>query len=84
MRVRIEKLKAFADGYARAVASYDDTPHTDDWVVWGGYDINFVGSRYCESVNETDLHVFAYPEGWTGNLPNPIHIFTVVTQGESK
>jgi hypothetical protein len=59
-------------------------PHTDDWVVWGGYDINLAGGEYAEDAGG-DLAVFAYPAEWAGDLPpEPLHQFITTTEGESK
>ena len=77
----LEELKAFAEGYYAGIASFGDAPYTDDWVVWGGYDINFAGREYAAFTYNNDLRVNAYPAGWDGELPDPIHTFTV---GESK
>lgn len=72
----LEELRAFAEGYASGVP-LDDRPSTDDWVVWGGYDINLAGNDYAGPFNmeTTSLYVLAYPAGWVDSLPDPIHVF---------
>ena len=78
----LEELKAFAEGYREALKVHvESIEHADDWVVWGGYDINFAGREYAAFTYNDDLRVNAYPAGWDGELPDPIHTFTV---GESK
>ena len=73
-----EELKAFAEGYREATkANGGLIEHADDWIVWGGYDINFAGREYAGFTYNDDLRVNAYPAGWDGNLPDPIHTFTV-------
>ena len=81
-RKPLEELKAFAEGYLQALIAERDffelTLTTfDDWVVWGGYDINFTGADYGYEVCNGDLEVHVYPEGWEGELPTPLHRFIV-------
>jgi len=76
--------QAFAEGYWYAAANTGDllVYYADDWVVWGGYDVNLVGGNYTPFIdNEKQLKVHAYPAGWGHTLPDPIHSFTT---GESK
>lgn len=81
----IEELKAFCEGYAHGLtadrAFYGTTlKGVDDWVVWGGYDINFVGQDYTsEELGDAALLVVAYEAGWEGTLPDHLHSFTVRT-----
>ena len=79
----IEELRAFAEGYLQGtLACNADLYDWDDWVLWGGYDINFFGTQYdLNELTTEQLRVVAYPAGWEGDLPAPIHEFTV---GESK
>ena len=79
----LEELKAFAEGYLEATnANGGLVFYADDWVVWGGYDINLVGGNYTPFIDdEKQLKVHAYPAGWGHTLPDPIHSFTT---GESK
>lgn len=75
----IEELKAFCEGYVNGTAACNASLYDwDDWVVWGGYDINFVGSDYTsEELNASALLVVAYPAGWEVNLPDHLYSFTV-------
>ena len=43
----IENLKAFCEGYLMAYMRYVDmdTSDVDDWITWGGYDINLCGCK---------------------------------------
>jgi hypothetical protein len=74
----LEELKAFTQGYIIAMPEAD-TSEIDDWVVWGGYDINLVGNEWGGPTNlrSDELYVLAYPDGWQGSLPEPIHAFVV-------
>jgi hypothetical protein len=82
----IAELQAFAEGYREAaLIQYEGcVDGVDHWVVWGGYHINLYGSYYGIRIegNDTALSVEAYPENWTGRLPDPIHSFDI--KGESK
>ena len=68
----LDELKTFCEGYRNAL---DNLASTDDWVTWGGYDINFIGSDYAEQADE--LFCIAYDANWTDNLGNPLHWFNV-------
>lgn len=74
------QLKAFCEGYTKAIASFGGLPETDDWVVWDGFDINFIGNEYSTQAGD-GLHVVVFPAGWKDSLPAPLYSFTV---GESK
>lgn len=77
-----EELLAFCQGY---LFGSDGDPATDDWVVWGGYDINFTGTEYSgEDMADHDLAVNVYPAGWEGELPEPVHKFIVRQWGVGK
>ena len=75
----LNELRAFCEGYLEGLMACNATvPAIDDWVVWGGYDINLSGSEVSgHAKEETDLHVNAYPANWVDNLPEPIHSFTI-------
>ena len=79
----LEELKAFCEGYAYGLSAdrafYGTTlKGVDDWVVWGGYDINFAGSDYSSyAQTDTDLRVDAYKAGWTDSIGEPIHSFNI-------
>ena len=83
----LNELRAFCEGYRLGLtndrAFYGATlAGLDDWIVWGGYDINLIGSEYAgQAKEENDLHIAAYPANWVDNLPDPIHSFTI---GEDK
>lgn len=70
----LEQLKDFAAGYR--AATYDPAC-TDEWLEWGGYDLNICGSEHIGGLSEHDLIVYAFPEGWRETLPEPIHTFIV-------
>lgn len=74
----LNELRAFCEGYRYGVLTdKEDIAGTDDWIIWGGYDINIVGADHFWDVPSQDLAVVAYPEGWKGNLPEPLHTFIV-------
>ena len=70
----LEQLKDFAAGYRAAT---HDPACIDDWLEWGGYDLNICGSDSISGLSENDLVVYAFPEGWRQTLPEPIHTFIV-------
>jgi len=71
----LNELRAFCEGYRFAAT---DLPATDDWVVWGGYDINFAGMDYSQHAEtDQDLRIDAYKAGWTDSVGEPIHSFTI-------
>ena len=77
----LNELRAFCEGYRFGLVNdlTNDLAGLDDWIVWGGYDINLMGSDVSGHVKEeTDLHIAAYPANWVDNLPEPIHSFTIV------
>lgn len=72
-----EELMAFCEGYARGLHDVDKY-NADDWIVWGGYDINFAGAMYSAyAKTDTDLRVNAYKAGWTDTIGDPLHSFTI-------
>ena len=75
----LDELKAFAEGFGHAWRIESDMLfYADEWVTWGGYDINFVGGNYTRfNDNEGDLRVLAYQADWKDTLPSPIHEFTI-------
>ena len=83
-----EELQAFCEGYAQGLTNeraFYGTPLSgcDDWVVWGGYDINFAGAEYSSLIKDDgSLRVDAYKAGWKDAIGEPIHSFTI--EGESK
>ena len=77
----LDELRAFCEGYYEGIKVFGDLRETDDWVVWGGYDINFAGREYAGFTYNNDLRVNAYSAGWEGQLPDPLFSFTV---GETK
>ena len=71
----LNELRAFCEGYRTALLG-TDLSHVDEWVVWGGYDINIFGKEWgIRIVDEQALSVDAYPLGWQGDLPEAIHTF---------
>ena len=82
-----EELQAFCEGYVQGLTderAFYGTPLSgcDDWVIWGGYDINFAGAEYSQHAEDDELRCDAYKAGWVDNIGEPIHSFTV--KGESK
>jgi hypothetical protein len=79
----LQELRAFCEGYRLAMIverdfHSDTLASTDDWVVWDAYDINFAGADYSgHAKNDNDLHVDVYKAGWTDNIGEPIHSFTI-------
>jgi hypothetical protein len=85
----LNELRAFCEGYRKALNFTNlEIAFVDDWVKWGGYDINLFGSYYSVRLEDNvfSLSVDAYPVDWHDVLPDPIHSFDiyVVPQGESK
>ena len=81
-RTTLEILKAFCEGYTRALDAErafrsDTLRRVDDWFEWGGYDLNLFGADLDASLTPTQLRVCAYPAGWEGSLPEPLHDFVV-------
>jgi hypothetical protein len=74
----LEQLKIFCEGYARAyVMNVDmDLTDVDDWLEWGGYDINLIGLNHAEQAGD-GLYVAAYPDNWRDTLPDPIYTFNI-------
>lgn len=70
----LNELRAFCEGYRLGLtndrAFYGATlAGLDDWIVWGGYDINLIGSEYSSNAQEENaLHIAAYPANWVDNL----------------
>lgn len=84
----IEELKSFCQGYLEGLlatnAHIDDW---DDWVLWGGYDIQFNGSHWDDLATDDGktLVCDVYEAEWVVLPSQPIHRFTVTTTtGESK
>jgi hypothetical protein len=77
----IEELKAFCEGFARNLSA-EDVACADYWVIWGGYDINFVGADFSDRVKEGEMLCDAYRAGWVDDIGAPVHTFIV--KGESK
>lgn len=71
----LDELRAFCEGYHTALLG-TDLSHVDEWVQWGGYDINIFGKEWSiRIVDEQSLTVDAYPLGWQGDLPDALHTF---------
>ncbi len=84
----IEELKAFCEGYLEGLMACNAHLNDwDDWVLWGGYDINFNGP-YWDDLAADDgktLVCDVYPADWKDVRPPTLHRFTVTTtQGETK
>ena len=88
-RKPLEELRAFCEGYlmdtlhpdpyiAEDFGRYADIDQQDGWVVWGGYDINYAGAEFSSEIKSRKaLRVNAYKAGWTKNIGDPIHSFTL-------
>lgn len=77
-RKTFEELQAFAEGYQRARLTTEITlADVEDWVEWGGFDVNLTGSYLIDGLGDYDLHVSAYPAGWREVLPSVIYSFIV-------
>jgi hypothetical protein len=71
----VNEMKAFAEGYRNALLG-TDMSHTDEWVQWGGYDLNIFGQKWGIRIEgDQSLSVDAYPMGWQDTLPEPIYTF---------
>ena len=74
----LDRLRAFAEGYIHGLGLYNGLiEYTDDWVVWGGFDINLAGAEYSDGLADNEVRVFAYPAGWVDTLPDPAHTFII-------
>ena len=84
MSLEEQSVRNFAEGYLDGVLACNaDLYEWDDWVIWGEYDMNFVGRDYTgEELGEKALLVVVYPKNWTGELPD--HLYSFVVKGESK
>ena len=75
------QLRAFCKTYlAQALQRDTDVSGVDDWVQWGGYDLNFSGAYYdirLPEDNTTALYVDVYPDDWRDALPAPLFGFAV-------
>lgn len=79
----IEELTSFCEGCrATMITFYATLQGVDDWVVWGGYDINFVGADLSDRVKDDELLCDVYRAGWVDDIGEPVHTFIV--KGESK
>ena len=87
----IEELKAFCEGYLEGLLACNADIHDwDDWVLWGGYDIQFSGPHWDDLAPDDGktLACDVYKAGWKLLPSQPTHRFTVTTttatEGESK
>lgn len=83
------EMTAFCQGYLEGALACNATlSDWDDWVIWGGYDINFVGQDYTsEALGDKALLAVVYPKDWKDDLPDHLFSFVVTTsttEGESK
>ena len=80
----LNELRAFCEGYLEGLMACNTRVFDiDDWVIWGGYDINFAGADYSvHAKTDNALRVDAYKAGWTDSIGDPIHSFDIT--GESK
>ena len=77
-RRTFEELQAFAEGYRLALVSCNASiPDVEDWIDWGGYDVNLTGSELIDGLGDHDLHISAYPAGWLDVLPPVIYSFVL-------
>jgi hypothetical protein len=79
----LTELQIFCEGYRKALITErafqgNTLASLDDWVVWGGYDINLAGSEFSgHAKSPTDLHIEAYDADWQSHLGDPIFTFTI-------
>ena len=76
----LEELKAFCEGYlACYFGSVDmDVGGVDDWVVWGGYDINLAGVSTHRTPRTMNCAVMRIRQGgWTTSVnPSTVSLST--------
>ena len=77
----IELVKAAGIGYFYALRDAQENPaDTDTWFECGPYDLNICGKNYTDSAPDGGLIVYAYPAGWTDDLPDALFSVTIETQ----
>ena len=84
----LQELTAMCEGYLEGLlARNTDLYDWDDWVLWGGYDIQFNGPYLDELApdDKRSLVCDVYEAGWDVLPWQPMYRFVVTsTKGESK
>lgn len=74
----VEEIRTFAEGYHSALRHQGvDITDVDDWVLWGGYDLNIFGAYLADGLADVALRVAVYPGDWEKCLPPELHIFDI-------
>jgi hypothetical protein len=73
----IQELKQFCNDYLQSLSG--DLSEIDDWIQWGGYDINIFGQEWGIRIqgDKNALSVDAYPANWQNTTPDAIHSFDI-------
>jgi hypothetical protein len=83
----LQELQIFCKGYIEGLRAHNaDLYDWDDWVLWGGYDIQFNGAHWDEMATNDDrtLVCDVYQAGYDILPSTPMHRFTVTTtRGET-
>ena len=82
-----EELVAMCEGYLEGLLACNaDLYDWDDWVLWGGYDIQFNGPYLDEGApDKRSLVCDVYRAGYDSLPSQPMHRFVVTSpEGESK
>jgi hypothetical protein len=83
-----EELIAMCEGYLEGLLACNaDLFDWDDWVLWGGYDVQFNGPHWDELAPDDgrSLVCDVYLAGWEVLPSQPVYRFTVTsTKGEIK
>ena len=76
-----DDVKSFCQGYLEgALACNADLTAWDDWVVWGGFDIQFSGPE-IDALASTPMSLACdvYEAGWLSLPDEPLYRFVVMT-----
>lgn len=79
-----DDVKSFCQGYLEgALACNADLTAWDDWVLWGGFDIQFSGPEH-DSLATTPMSLACdvYEAGWATLPDEPLYRFVVMTTVE--
>jgi hypothetical protein len=75
----LQELVSFCESYAQN-HQIEDLRGLDDWIDWGGYEINIFGCDWGIRIadNPHALSVDAYPANRQNDLPEAIHSFDII------